>query len=130
MKKRTVVAAAIIAVVVLSLSCFVGTGFHERTDVALLNYAVSEDGTKLTFHTAILSSMGYTRGFEDRGGGVKPHYLVFYSAFGGWNSSFGAKSAFELDLAEADTEIYFNRADGGYELVLQKDVESGEWTRP
>ena len=24
------------------------------------------------------------------------------------------------------TEIYFNHADGGYELVLQKDKETGE----
>jgi len=112
------------------LSFFVGTGFAKRVDVVLLDYLVSEDGTKLTFNTTIASSMGYTRGFEDKGGGVKPHYLVFYSSFGGLNSSFGAKSEFELDLNENDTEIYFNRADGGYELVLQKNIETGEWARP
>ena len=29
-----------------------------------------------------------------------------------------------------DTEIYFNRPDGGYELVLVKEEATGEWIRP
>ena len=37
---------------------------------------------------------------------------------------------FELELDDTDTEIWFNRAGGGYELVLQKNVETGEWVRP
>ena len=118
------------AALVLTMSFFIGTGFDERTDVVLHDYSVSEDGTKLTFHTTLLSSMGYIRGFENNGGGAKPHYLVFYSTFGGLNSSLGAKSEFELALAETDTEIYFNRADGGYELVLQKNRETGRWEEP
>ena len=74
--------------------------------------------------------MGYIRGFEDQGGGEKPHYLTFYSTFGGLNSSFGAKHEFELELSEMDTEICFNRPDGGYALVLYKDPGTGVWTRP
>jgi len=74
--------------------------------------------------------MGYIRGYKNDGGGVKPHYLTFYSTFGGLNSSFGAKNKFELELGEDDTEIYFNRPDGGYELVLQKNTETGEWYNP
>lgn len=73
---------------------------------------------------------GITRGFKDNGGGVKPHYLTFYSTFGGLNCQLGAKSEHTLTLDKDDTEIYFNRADGGYELVLQKDKETGEWIRP
>lgn len=130
MKKKSMVIIVIAVIVVMILSFFVGTGFAKRGDVVLLDYSVSEDGTKLTFQTMIASSMGYTRGFADKGGGVKPHYLVFYSSFGGFNSSLGAKSEFALDLHENDTEIYFNRADGGYELVLQKNIETGEWARP
>lgn len=129
MKKRKL--TIIIAVlVVLLLSFMIGTGFTKRTDVALGEYSLSEDGKNLTFHAGVSSSMGYIRGFKDKGGGVKPHYLTFYSTFGGLNSSFGAKSEFTLVLDENDTEIYFGRADGGYELVLQKDVETGEWVRP
>lgn len=74
--------------------------------------------------------MGYIRGFKDVGGREKPHYLTFYSTFGGLNSSFGAKNEFILELGENDSEIYFNRKDGGYELVLQKNIETGEWVKP
>ena len=126
--KKVVIAISVITVLVISF--LVGTGFIERTDVCIIDYSVSDDGTTLTFKTAIPASMGYIRGFEDRGGGVKPHYLTFYSTFGGWNSSFGAKHEFELALAETDTEIYFNRPDGGYTLVLQKDTQTGVWTKP
>lgn len=130
MKKKSIVIIVISVIVVLTFSFLVGTGFTKRADVILLDYYVSEEGAKLTFNTTILSSMGYTRGFEDKSGALKPHYLVFYSTFGGLNSSFRAKSEFELVLGENDTEIYFNRSDGGYELVLQKNIETGEWTRP
>lgn len=124
--KKSIIIVPIIAVLLLSL--FVGTGFTKRADVVLLDWSVSEDGTKLTFNTTSLSSVGYTRGFEEKGGGVKPHYLVFYSSFGGL--PIGAKNEFALSLSEDDTEIYFNRAGGGYELVLQKNAETGEWARP
>ena len=59
----------------------------------------------------------------------KPHYLRFYSAWGGFNSSIGAKQEFVLELAPEDTEIYVYHGDGGYELALKKDVISGEWDR-
>jgi hypothetical protein len=133
MKKKRIVliATSVITVLVICvLSYLIGTGFHKRTDVILIDYSVSADGTKLTFTTAIPTSMGYIRGFTNRGGGVKPHYLTFYSTFGGLNSSFGAKHEFELDLGKDDTEIYFNRPGGGYELVLQKNETTGKWERP
>ena len=127
MKKKLLIIVSI--VIVLFLSYMIGIGFMKRTDVALGKYSVSEDGKILTFHAGVTSSMGYTRGFKNHGGGVKPHYLTFYSTFGGLNSSLGAKNEFTLVLDENDTEIYFERADGGYELVLQKDVKTGEWIR-
>lgn len=130
-RKRIMIGAtAFITALVVLLSYLVGSGFSKRTDVMLVDHSVSADGTELTLHTAIASSMGYIRGFTDRGGGAKPHYLIFYNTFGGLNSSFGAKHEFTLKLDEADTEIWFIRADGGYELVLQKDTETGKWVRP
>jgi hypothetical protein len=130
MKFKTIAAAALAIVLLLVLTFCIGTWFMKRTDVVLLDYSVSEDGTQLTLRTGIVSSMGYTRGFTDEGGGIKPHYLIFYSTFGGLNSSFGAKNEFVLELGADDTEIYFNRPGGGYELVLQKDPDTGEWIRP
>ena len=130
MKKNRIFTVIVLVITVLAMSFWVGSGFNERTDVLLIDYSISENGSKLTFKTAIPTSMGHIRGFKNSGGGVVPHYLTFYSTFGGWNSSFGAKHKFELDLAETDTEIYFNRPDGGYALILQKDAETGEWKRP
>lgn len=128
MKRILIILLAV--VIVLSALYFVGTGFLERMDVLLYDYSVSEDGTELTFSAGIMSSMGFIRGYKDNGGGVKPHYLTFYSTFGGLNSSFGAKNEFVLELDKDDSEIYFKRANGGYELVLQKNAETGAWERP
>ena len=128
LKKKII--AAIAVLLVLASFYLAGTGFRKRTDVFLADFSISEDGTEITFTAGIASSMGYIRGFKDNGGGLKPHYLTFYSTFGGLNSSFGAKQDFKLELDPEDTEIYFARPDQGYELVLVKDAETGEWQRP
>ena len=128
MKKKVILTMAIIVVLVASF--LIGTGFKKRTDVVLLDYAVAEDGSAISIGVQAASSMGYVRGFKDNGGGVKPHYLTFYSTFGGLNSSFGAVNSFVLELGKNDTEIYFNRPNGGYELVLVKNIDTGEWERP
>lgn len=129
MKKNIIVTTTVIIITLIS-SFSIGNGFKKRTDVVLSDYSVLDNGTKLTFSTNITSSMGYTRGFKDMGGKEKPHYLTFYSTFGGLNTSLGARNKFVLELDEDDMEIYFNRNNGGYELVLQKDIETGEWIRP
>lgn len=129
-KMKKALAVLVLVITSFVILRFVGTGFIERYDVCLSDYSVSEDGLELTFTTVIFSSMGHTRGFRDDGGGVKPHYLTFYSTFGGLNSTFGAKSEFVLMLDENDTEIYFADIGGGYKLVLKKDEKSGLWERP
>lgn len=108
----------------------VGTGFVRRTDVMLRDFSVSEDGTELTIQVDVASSAGFVRSFRDVGGGVKPHYLQFYATFGGLNSSLGAKQTFVLALSDTDTELWFARDGGGYELVLQKDAQTNSWKRP
>lgn len=128
MKKKIFLIIAVI--VVLMLLMFICTGFRKRTDVVLFDYSVSEDGSEISLEIQVSSSMGYIRGFKDKGGGVKPHYLTFYSTFGGLNSSFGSINEIELELSRDNTEIYFNRPGGGYELVLMKDIATDEWIRP
>ena len=127
---KKIITIIFLIAVTLTAVYLVGTGFMQRCDVALGEYSVSEDGSELTFNAGVMTSIGYIRGYKDEGGGVKPHYLKFYSAFGGINSSWGAKSEFVLPLDEEDTEIYFARPDGGYRLVLQKNEETGLWERP
>ena len=104
------------------------SGYSYQTSAYITDqFVVSEDGKELKFTIAVGSPMGYVRGFKDEGGGVKPHYLKFYSAWGGLNSSIGAKSECVLKLDPNDTEIYVYHGDSGYSLALKKDIESGEW---
>lgn len=104
------------------------SGYSYQTSAYITDqFVVSEDGKELKFTIAVGSPMGYVRGFKDEGGGVKPHYLKFYSAWGGLNRSIGAKSEYVLKLDPNDTEIYVYHGDSGYSLALKKDIESGEW---
>ena len=131
MKKYLTKVILTIAIIVVAMAFFlIGTGFIMRTDVVLYDYIVAEDGLAISLDVQVSSSMGYTRGFKNQGGGIKSHYLTFYSTFGGVNSSFGAINTFVLELDEDDTEIYFNRPNGGYELVLIKNADNGKWEIP
>ena len=112
------------------LILFIGTGFTKNPNVVIREYSVNEDSSELNFTVGMPYSIGYTRGYKNKGGGVKSHYLNFYNTFGVINSSWGDKFDYVLELDEDDTEIYFNRTDGGYELVLQKNQETGKWERP
>ena len=130
MKKYLTKVILIIAIIVVAVASFlIGTGFIKRTDVVLYDYIVAEDESEIILDVQVSSSMGHIRGFKDNGGGIKPHYLTFYSTFGGLNSSLGAKNSFILEMDDDDTEIYFSRPNGGYELVLIKNVDNGKWER-
>ena len=125
MKIRRII-AVFAAVFVPFLLFRVGSGFAER-EVYLAEYTVSEDGRTLTF--SVPASMGYVRGFTQKQvQGLQ--YLTFYSTFGGPNSRFGAKHTFTLTLEEADQEILFNDAQDGWNPVLCREEQTGEWVRP
>ena len=128
MKKKIIIIVSVLVVVAIIL--FIATGLTKNPNVVIREYSVNEDGSKLNFTVGMPFSIGYTRGYKNKGGGVKSHYLDFYNTFGVINSSLGAKFEYVLELDEDDTEIYFNRSGGGYELVLQKNQETGEWERP
>ena len=57
-------------------------------------------------------------------------YPRSYKLFNAPERQFGTVNSFTLEMDSDDTEIYFNRPNGGYELVLVKDEETGEWIRP
>lgn len=97
----------------------------KRADVVLEKFSVMEDGTKLQLHTTLASSMGYTRKIKVKQIGDNL-YLTFYSTFG-FNNAIGAKNEFEVTLNPSCEEIYFDKGNGEYKLVLQKNVETNEW---
>ena len=130
MKVVKIILSILVILFALVVILFIGTGFTKNPSVVIREYSVNEEGNELHFTVGMQHSIGYTRGYKNKGGGVKSHYLNFYNTFGVINSSWGAKFDYVLELDEDDTEIYFNRTDGGYELVLQKNAETGNWERP
>lgn len=124
-KKQTI---AVLLVVVLALASIIGSGFAKKTDVIVYEYTVAEDGTSVNLVAAPTSAFGRARGFEEevKDGG---HYLTFYRTFGffGFHAS---EINHEVALSEEDTGIYFNRPNGEFELVLEKDLATGEWVQP
>lgn len=126
MKKIWVIAIFLLIVIV---GWMIGTGYTYETSAYISEYTVSEDGSEIRFTVDVGSSLGYVRGFKDEGGGIKPHYLKFYSAWGGLNSAIGAKSEFVMPLAPDDTEIYIYHGNQGYSLILQRNAETGQWFR-
>ncbi|MBQ8043359.1 MAG: hypothetical protein IJ272_04325 [Clostridia bacterium] len=130
-RKILIIVGTIIGITItLLVAFFIGTGFTKNPKVEIVNYTLNKDKSVLNFTIGIPDSIGYTRGYKNKGGGVKSHYLNFYNTFGVINSNLGAKFEFTLELDEDDTEVYFNRTGGGYELVLQKNEITGEWERP
>lgn len=126
-KKAIIVISVILGFLILWM---IISGFSVETSAYITDdFSISEDGSEIKFTVGVGSSMGYIRGYKDEGGGVKPHYLKFYSAWGGFNSSICAKSEFVLQLSPEDTEIYVYHGEKGYDLALEKNEETGEWHR-
>ena len=128
--KKQLIFIIIIASVILFGTYLIGTGFVKRSDVSLFDYKVSEDGTELTMEVHAMSSAGYIRGFKEFNH-RNPNILVFYSTFGGFNSTLGAKDTFTLKLSPDMTELYFYKANNNsVDLVLRKEEKTGQWKRP
>lgn len=110
------------------IALLVSSGYTKRTDVYLSSYSVSKDLSSIEINISLASSMGYTRGYkvENKGTGK---YITFYSAFGGLNSDFGAKTKFKVDLEQSYNEVYFYHGDGRFTLVLRKDLETNKWLK-
>ena len=124
-KKQTI---AVLLIVILAIGSIIGSGFAKKTDVIIYEYTVTEDGSSVTLVAAPTSAFGRARGFEEEIIDGE-HYLTFYRTFGffGFHAS---EINHVLELSPEDTGIYFNRPDGEFELVLEKDPATGEWTQP
>lgn len=115
-----------ILMIIVCGTLFVSSGFKTRTDIHLLDFSVSEDGSVMTIKTSPSGSMGYIRAVKTE----KVNdaiYCSFYCAFGGWNSSIGAKDRFEIQLDASSAKIYFDRGRDADALVLEKDAAANVW---
>jgi len=133
--KKLIKIVPVILFVVIGLSFKMVGGGEVRSDVDLTDFVVSEDGTEITLHTRLMSRTGHIGGFEEYDSEGETRCLTFYNTYGNAHgrmsskvvSMIGARTKFVLELEPDDTEIYFNRPDGRYELILQKDSITGEW---
>ena len=123
-KKYVLILAVFIIVAVGAF--FISSGFKKRTDVYLINFSVSGDGSVITIETTLSGSMGYIRDMKTERINDAV-YCSFYSAFGGLNSSIGAKSRFEIKLDDSSAKIYFDRGKGPADLVLEKNTATNVW---
>lgn len=122
---KKVIIGVILLIFVLCGLVLICTG-GKKGDVFVNDYSVSEDGNIMTIKVGVASSMGYVRTVKEKQEDHKK-YLTFYSTFG-LNSTMGANNEFEIKLSPSITEIYFYRGDSGYELILQKEEGTNEWS--
>lgn len=127
MRKKIIIISVFI--ILVAVTWIIGSGFNKRTDVYLVDYSVSENGSEITLQVGVAGSMGYVRSFLNDTNEVDIMEMQFYSAFGGLNGSIGAKSEFTILLNPECREIYFYH-DDEFDLVLQKNQDTGEWGRP
>ena len=117
--------------IVIALAIIIGSGFDTRGDVTLGAFRESESGESVTVKVGVLSSMGSVRAAQETQDGERL-YVRFYSAFGGYNGTLGAKDSFELTTPDECREIWFFR-DGeegaSYDLVLRREDAGAAWER-
>ena len=116
----------------IALVIVVGSGFSARTDVILNDYGSTQDGSSLTMEIGVAAPMGYVRACSEKQVGERL-YIKFYSAFGGYNGSIGAKKSFLIETPDMCREIYFYRdgeSEDAYDLILSREDASSAWERP
>ena len=117
--------------IVIALSIVVGSGFDTRGDVVLGSFRETADGRAVTVEVDVTSSMGSVRSTSEMQteDGL---FVKFYSAFGGYNGSLGARDSFDLTVPDDCCAIYFYReggTGGEYDLVLRRADASSDWER-
>lgn len=119
-KKKAIAVAVLCCIVLLGVALCIKGG--ERTDVALLDYEVTEEG--ILIRTGIMSSAGYVRSMsvkEENGEAV----VTFYSTFG-LNNPVGSKNEFLLEVGSDCESVLFKSGQNSFRQVLGKD-EYGNW---
>ena len=123
--KKVIIISAIVIIAIIG-TYLIGSGFVKESEAFISDYTVSADGSEITIDVGVASSIGYVRKVsvhQQQGGKL---YLDCYSAFGGINGSWGAKSTYTIPLDENTTTIALYRNNNCYDVVLEKDSE-GVW---
>lgn len=129
MKKPVRIAIIALAVIIALMTMYlVVPGFTKMGNVFIVDFSVSEDGSEMTVTVGVSSSIGYVRKVSEHQQQGGKLYLDCYSAFGGINGSWGAKSEYTIQIDEDTEMIALYRSADCYDPVLEKDA-NGEWQR-
>lgn len=129
MKKPVRIAIIALAVIIALMTMYlVVSGFTKMGNVFIVDFSVSEDGSEMTVTVGVSSSIGYVRKVSEHQQQGGKLYLDCYSAFGGINGSWGAKSEYTIQIDEDTEMIALYRSADCYDPVLEKDA-NGEWQR-
>ena len=129
MKKPVRIAIIALAVIIALMTMYlVAPGFTKMGNVFIVDFSVSEDGSEMTITVGVSSSIGYVRKVSEHQQQGGKLYLDCYSAFGGINGSWGAKSEYTIQIDEDTEMIALYRSADCYDPVLEKDA-NGEWQR-
>ena len=127
-KYKRIVAISLAVIIALMAMYLVAPGFMKMGNVYIADFCVSEDGSEMTITVGVSTSIGYVRkvsAHQQHGGKL---YLDCYSAFGGINGSWGAKSEYTIQIDKDSEMIALYRSTDCYDPVLEKDA-NGEWQR-
>jgi len=125
---KKIIIISVLVIIAIIGTYLISTGFLKESQAYISDYTVSADGSEMTIDVGVATSMGYIRKVsvhQQEGGKL---YLDCYSAFGGLNGSWGAKSTYTIPLDENTTTIALYRNTNCYEVVLEKD-SVGVWQR-
>ena len=129
MKKPVRIAIIALAVIIALMTMYlVVPGFTKMGNVFIVDFSVSEDGSEMTVTVGVSSSIGYVRKVSEHQQQGGKLYLDCYSAFGGINGSWGAKSEYTIQIDEDTEMIALYCSADCYNPVLEKDA-NGEWQR-
>lgn len=127
MKRYVKITVIVLAVIVFLAALYlIVPGFTKQGNAYISDYVVSEDGSEITIKVGVSTSIGYVRKVsvhQQHGGKL---YLDCYSAFGGINGSWGAKTEFTIPLDEETKTIAIYRSANCYDTILEK-MDDGKW---
>lgn len=126
MKKKIALFSILGVICILSL-VFITSGFLKQYDISLESFSVKVNGSKISLIIKTKQSK-HVRKIKVTQKGEK-QYITFYSDFRLFNLRVGSKNEYEISLNNFSKEIYFDKGNGKFILVLRKNEETNKWEK-
>ena len=125
-KKGIQVAECIGILLAVFFLWFFFTAGPSRTDVAIADFSLYEDGRTMYLDAGITTSAGYLKSVEVKE--ANENLFLTFHATHGLNNAIGSHSRFSINLPETCRGIWLYDGADQYHQVLEKDA-GGTWIR-